>query len=111
MMFAEAMALGDGADMTVLVIDTRDSMGQTIATQVDAERTAERIAGADQIPTILMAAPRTLVRSVLRTSHPRIADGLAWPAPAGAFAVVCIASEGITMVQTPIVTPPTAADA
>lgn len=105
MAFAQAIALGDGTDMTVLLIDSRDSMGKSIAARVDPERKVEKIAGPNQIPTILMAVPRTLVRSALRTSHPRIASGLAWPAPAGAFVVVCIASEGITMAQLPIVAP------
>jgi hypothetical protein len=78
---------------------------------VDPERSAERIAGSNQIPTILMAVPRTLVHSALRTSHPMIADGLAWPGPSKAFAVVCIASEGITMVHMPILEQPKAAEA
>lgn len=103
MAFDQAMALGDGADMTVLLIDTRDSLGKTIADQVDPERRAARIAGPNQIPTILMAVPRRLVGSALRTSHPTIAAGLASPAPRGTFAVVCIASEGITMAHFPIV--------
>lgn len=111
MAFAHALALGGGADIAVLLIDGRDSMGRTISTQVDPERRAERIAGPSQIPTIIIAVPRTLVLSALRTTHPGIAAGLAWPAPAGAFAVICIASEGITLAQLPIVELPTAAEA
>jgi hypothetical protein len=111
MAFADAVRACEDHDIAVLLIDTRDSIGKTVAMQVDPERRAERIAGRNQIPTIFMAVPRTLAFSALRTSHPRIASGLAWPAPDGAFAVVCIASEGITMVQMPIVEQPTAAEA
>jgi hypothetical protein len=108
---AQLRTSGSSLDVAVLVIDARDSLGRQIASQVDPEGRVEAIAGPNAIPTLLMVVPRRLAFSGLRLSHPRIAAGLARPAPAGVAPVICIASEGVTMVHMRIAEPPAAVEA
>jgi hypothetical protein len=93
-------------DVVALVIDARDSLGREMALEVDPERRVERIAGSEMIPTILMLVPRQIAHLGLRESHPRIAAGLAAPAPLGVVPVIAIAAEGVTLVHLPVVEPP-----
>lgn len=109
--FAKVRAAGQDPDVVAMVIDARDSLGREIAGVVDPEHRVDRVAGPNMIPTVLMLMPRRAAHAGLRETHPRIAAGLANPAPSGAVAVVCIAAEGITLVHVPIVEPPAAASA
>lgn len=108
---AKLRGAGEDIDVVAMVIDARDSLGAEIATAIDPEGKAEKIAGASMIPTILMLVPRHLAYLGLRESHPRIAAGIAVPASRGVVAAITIAAEGITLVHLPVVEPPAAAEA
>ena len=104
-------AAGDTLDVVAMVVDARDSLGREIAQAVDADRKADRIAGENMIPTLLMLVPRQVAYNGVRESHPTIASALAVPTPQGIVPALAIAAEGVTLVHLPIVPPPPEASA
>jgi hypothetical protein len=107
MMLAERV--GDAHDPVVLLIDERDSMGAMLAEVLDPHGEAKRIAGLQQIPTALLVCQRHDARRLFVESHPGVAAGLGIAPRSGVVPVVCIASEGVTLVHLPLrLVPPSA---
>jgi hypothetical protein len=98
-------------DPVVILIDERDSLGAMLAEVLDPGREAARIAGPNQIPTAILVCKRGDARRLFVESHPGVATGLGITPRSGVVPVVCIASEGVTLVHLPLRSVPPSASA
>ena len=106
-MLAKVIASGKAIDdVAVIVADTRDPIGRTMAQSLaenepglDPEALASRALALGKVPTLITVLPAKSAVPLFSLSNPPVGAGLARRAPAEHVHVVAVAAGGATLVD------------